>query len=246
MLTLGCQLNRFQMFSSAFAYVRLSAYLHLAVDRGLMFTSCPGILVTWSPEDVDVGIRATLIQIYPILLSTLLSINRQTLSLFDATYALLLTSSPLTGYLIITSFCDLLGFETNLFKRIKSGRRAIRILGALIPFLWIGLSMSLRLSDQAFVGSEYCRSSSFKEWLSDLYHSFLTPFETVGGLLLGFGFPPIFILVFGLCLFRRRSQTMEDFRAHRKEESKSWGGFRIPWTFAKCAWCVSVVVTLVS
>jgi hypothetical protein len=42
--------------------------------------------VTWSPGDVDVGIQSLLIQIYPILLSTLLSINRQQLSTSDARF----------------------------------------------------------------------------------------------------------------------------------------------------------------
>jgi hypothetical protein len=110
----------------------------------------PGIL-TWFPGDIDVGIQASLIQIYPILLSTLLSINRQTLSLYDASYALLITSSPPTVYLTVVSICDLFGFKIDLYKRVKSHRPTTRILGALVLFLWLGLSMTLTLSDRAFV-----------------------------------------------------------------------------------------------
>jgi hypothetical protein len=196
--------------------------------------------VTFSPGNIDVGVRATLIQIYPILLSTLLSINTQTLSLFDANFALLLTSSPLTTYLVVVSICGLFGFETSLHKRTKSHRRTIRILGALIPFLWLGLSLTLTFSDKAFVGSEYCCGVSFKDWLSDLFWSlWLSP---LGYFDLGLGILPAFTVAFGLCLFRRRSQVMKDLRADREGKSRLWGRLRIPWTFVKSVWCVSVVV----
>jgi hypothetical protein len=199
--------------------------------------------VTFSPGDIDVGIRATLIQIYPILLSTLLSINTPTLSLFDAAFALLLTSSPLTIYLVVASVCGLFGFETNLYKRIKSYRCTIRILGALIPLLWLGLSLTLTFSDKAFMGSQYCRNSSFKDWLLITFWSlvFDSPFQP-GYFGVGYGILPAVALAFSLCLFRRRSQVMKDLRADREGKPKLWGRLRIPWTFVKCAWCVSVVV----
>jgi hypothetical protein len=102
------------MFSSSFVCVRLCACLDLSVDTQLIFAFCPGILVTWSPGDIGVGVQASFVQIYPILLSTLLSINRQTLSLYDANFALILTSSPLTVDLVFASIHELCGFETNL------------------------------------------------------------------------------------------------------------------------------------
>jgi hypothetical protein len=198
--------------------------------------------VTWSPGGIDVGVQASLIQFYPILLSTLLSINRQDLSLYDASYALLLSSSPLTIYLVVASICDLVGFETNLYRRINSHRRTIRTLGVLVPFLWLGLSITLRLSDRAFVNSELCRNSSLKDWFSDLFWSLMVFITFFGGQFLGLGFLPAWGLTFGLCLFRRRSQMMEAFRAAREGGSKSWGRLCIPWTLIKCAWCVSAIV----
>ena len=68
-------------------------------------------MITWSPGDVDVGIQSLLIQFYPILLSILLSINRDQLSTSDAFIALLLSSSPLTTYLVVTSIADLCGIQ---------------------------------------------------------------------------------------------------------------------------------------
>ena len=198
--------------------------------------------MTWSPEDVDGGIQAALIQIYPILLSTFVSIKRRSLSLFDATFALLLTSSPLTVYLVVASICDLCGFETHLYKRVKFYRRTIRFFGAMIPFLWLGLSLTLTFSDKAFQNSELCRGSSFTDWLLDVFWSLLIYSPILGGYLyLGFGIIPALVLAFMLCLFRRRSQAKESFRADMEGKSKLRRALWTPWTFAKCAWCVSVV-----
>ena len=71
-------------------------------------------MITWSPGDVDVGIQSLLIQFYPILLSILLSVNRDQLATFDASIALLLSSSPLTTYLVVTSIADLCGINRSL------------------------------------------------------------------------------------------------------------------------------------
>jgi ribose/xylose/arabinose/galactoside ABC-type transport system permease subunit len=123
-----------------------------------------GIMVTWSPGDVDIGIQSLLVQIYPILLSTLLSINRQQLSTSDASFALVLSSSPLTIYLVFASICDLFGIHTGLYKRIKTYPLIIRTLGALVLLLWTTLSMVSGLSPSAFKDSS-CYTLSFGGWL---------------------------------------------------------------------------------
>jgi hypothetical protein len=230
------------MFSSSFVCVRLSPCLDLAVGTQLIFAPCPGILVTWSPGDVDTGIQVTLIQIYPILLSTFVSIKRRSLSLYDATFALLLTSSPLTVYLVVASICDLCGFETHLYKRIKSHRQTISFFGAMVPFLWLGLSLTITFSDKAFINSELCSGSTFTDWLLDVFWSLLIYSPILGGYLnLGFGIIPALVLAFMLCLFRRRSQAKESFRADMEGKSKFRRALWAPWMFVKCAWCVSVV-----
>ena len=73
-------------------------------------------MVTWSPEKVDVAILSLLFQIYQILLLTLLSVNRQKLSVTDAHFAIGTTSSPLTMYLAVASIGDLFGTKTGLYK----------------------------------------------------------------------------------------------------------------------------------
>ena len=110
-------------------------------------------MVTLSPGDIDVGIQSLLVQIYPVLLSTLFSVNRQQLSIFDAGVARSISSSPLTIYLVVASICDLCGIRTGLYKRIKSYRSITRILGALVLLLWTGLSMTIAMSATAFKDS---------------------------------------------------------------------------------------------
>ena len=191
-------------------------------------------MVTWSPKHVDIGIQSLLVQIYSILLSTLLSINRQQLSVVDARFALFVSSSPLTVYIVVASISDLCGINTGLYKRIKSHRLIVRTLGALVLLLWIGLSMTVSLSSTAFQGSS-CMVYTFPEWLYEtvmfLIFSLLTP-GIAGPITFGALWVPWVV-----CLVRRRSQLKTDIKLSSEGASK----LSLPWTFLKCAWYVPVV-----
>jgi len=189
---------------------------------------------------MDVAVRASLIHIYSILLSTLLSTKRQQLSLFDADYALQICSSPLTVYLVVASICDLCGIKTGLYKRIKSHRRTTRVLGALVPFLWLGLSMILRLWNQAFKDSELCEGSTFKDWFMDFLWSLFYYIKAPGGSALYAVFYSTFGSAFVICVFVVRSQVTADVRAYWNRSSRPWGRLCIPWVFMKSTWCVVV------
>jgi len=195
-------------------------------------------MVTWSPGDVDVGIQSLLIQFYPILLSTLFSINRDQLSTTDASFALSLSSSPLTMYLVFASTCDLFGIDTGLYKRIKSHHSIIRILGALVLVIWTGLSMILKMSTTAFKGSS-CDPGTFVDWLLDtlLYLALTIMYPGDGSVfsaLLSAGFITFWI---GYAV-GRRSQLRAEVKLH--SEGASW--FRISCTWVKCSWYVPVDV----
>ena len=196
--------------------------------------------MTWSPAHIDVGIQASLCQIYPILLSTLLSINRQQLSLLDANVAFIVCSSPLTAYLGVASISDLFGIKTGLYKRIKYHRLTTRAFGALLPLFWLGLSMTLTLSRSAFIDSEKCEGSTFRDWL--LYFSlfFLGTFITPGNL--GIFSLPIFGTPFVLLLFRRWSEVITEVRGCWEGQSNPRRWFYAPWTFVRCTWYVPIVL----
>lgn len=196
--------------------------------------------MTWSPAEIDVGIQGSLRQIYPIILSTLLSINRQQLSLSDANFALVASSSPLTAYLAVASICDLFGIKTGLYKRIKYYRLTTRAFGVLLLLLWLGLSMTLMLSGSAFIDSKICEGSTFRDWL--LYFSlfFVGSFITPGNL--GIFSLPIFGILFVLLLFRRWSKVVAEVRSSWEGQSNLRRWFYAPWTLVRCSWYVPTVV----
>ena len=194
-------------------------------------------MVTWSPGDVDVGVQALLIQIYPILLSTLLSINRQQLTTSDASFALLLSSSPLTVYLVAASIGDLCGIHTGLYKRIKSYRLITRALGALVLLLWTGLSMTSIVSTTAFKDS-HCYTYTFTDWLMYIVSIIMWFFQSVGGIMVGVGWALVF--PWFVFLARKWSQLRTEVKLYSEGVSK----LRVLWTWVKCAWCVPVGVGL--
>ena len=192
--------------------------------------------MTWSPGDVDVGILSLLVQFYPILLSTLLSVNRQQLSGFDAYFALILSSSPLTTYVVVASISNLYGIHTGLYKRIKSYRITICILGALVPLLWAGISMVVYLSPTAFKDSQ-CETTSFADWAQNAALSITFSFTYPGGV---GHLTPWFIWVLVtpwlICLARRWSQLRADVKFYSEGASR----LCVFWIWMKCAWCVAI------
>ena len=189
--------------------------------------------MTWSPGDVDVEIQSLLVQVYPVLLSTLLSIGRDQLSVFDANFALVISSSPLTIYLVTASICDLFGIRTGLYKRIKSYRLITRTLGVLVLLLWTGLSMSLSLSTRAFKDSP-SEASTFAGWLQNTALSLLSS-PTFSGILafLPLGLVPALIILWIVCILRRLSRRRADIELYPK--GASWLSVQLKWM-----WCVPV------
>ena len=229
------------MSSSAFARVGTRVHLDLALNTELMLASVPGILVSWSTVGIGSGIKASLIQAYPILLSTLLIANRGQMCADDANYATIITSPPLMVYLTISSILDLLGVKTDLYQRIGSHRRITRAFGALILPIWLSLSLVIGTSSRAFYNGEGTEDWMFWWWLSLPITLFTSPFGFI--VLIFIPFPAIF-----LC--RRWSQVTADFRAYREGSNKPRWKWCRPWWFVKCAcafmrcaWYVAVIVS---
>lgn len=206
--------------------------------------------MTWSSGMIDVGIKASLIQSYSILLSTLFSIGRNQLSYFDAQYALDITSPPFMLHLAISSIGDLFGVKTSIYKRIKYHRRTTRALGILTLPLWLVLSLTHMLSTKAFT---FSGGYTPREWLTR------TMEHAIHRVMLGhrdWSVPLIIGSLIFLCLFREWSQVVADYRARLEGAPNSGGGRCMQWKPAKsvwmfcvcgwtaigCAWWVSVVV----
>ena len=112
-----------------------------------------------------------------------------------------------------------------------------------MPPLWLALNLTQNYSTRAF-GGDYddftFDNQDFKGWLFDVV--VWTYLFRVADLTTAWIYASSMASVFFLCLFRRRSQVMKDFRAHREEALKSWVRWRVPWTFAKCAWYVPATI----
>ena len=162
--------------------------------------------MTWSPGDVGVGVQSLLVQFYPILLSTLLSIGRQQLSRFEAFFALLLSSSPLTIYLVVASICDLFGTHTGLYKRIKSHRLIIRTFGASFLLIWTGLSTAVVMSTSAFEGELCLSCGTLVHWFQSIIGLLVTSPVFPGGIDVFPGLAWVIIISWFVCLARRWSQ----------------------------------------
>ena len=187
-----------------------------------------------STEDVGPEIEAYLLQFYPILLSTLLSIKHQQLSIFDARYALILSSSPLTLYLVIASICDLCRFKASLYQQIKSHCRIIRFFGILMPLFWLGLGATLVLSNQAFKDSGLCQDQTLKERIVNCLSTVWDPFAIIAPLQLPFGYNFTFFIPFQLFAGR------EFLREWKNSEGENLTR-RLNRSLVK-SWCVPVVV----
>ena len=207
------------------------------LSEKLTFAPCPGIQMMWPSAEVETGVMATIAQFYATLLSTLSSVNRQQLSLFDANYALMVSSSPFATYLVFSSIRSLLGFETNLFKRVKSHSRAIRFFGALLLPLWFGLRLTLRLSTKAFKDSGLCENPTFKGILLDLLLFFFPLTGPAGGAWVSLGLLIAYLLTFVIVV------VIVAFQTYPESSSDLWGLLWSQWAFVmECGKCVFVLV----
>jgi len=215
------------MSSYVFARVGLRVYPDLALDKEeLTFALLPGILVSSPSGDIESGIKASLIQAYPILLSTLLVARRGQMCADDANYATIITAPPLMVYLTISSILDFFGIvKTDLYTRIKSHPRTTRAFGALILPIWFLVSLIIGTSSRAFYNGKGTGGWMFWWWWS--LPAML--FTSALGLIVLF-----FILFPALFLYRRWSQVVADFRVYMEDSYKPQRKWRLPWWFVKC------------
>ena len=159
----------------------LSACLGLAVVKQLTIALRIGIQMEWSDKAVDTQVISAIFQAYCILLPALLSIGRRQLSLFDANYALMITSSPLMIQVVLSSIREVFGSRTGCFKKIKSHHHFIYFSAALVLALWFGLRLTLPLSSKAFRDSELCSNPDPLGMVFELYILFVPATGPAGG-----------------------------------------------------------------
>lgn len=122
--------------------------------------------MTWFPDETTSAIWALIVQNYSIILSTLWSTKDRELSLFDASFALTITSPRSVVVMVAGSCWRIYQFATRPYVGPQPWTRII--FTALLLPLWIALSLTLRFFNDGFVGGELCKGSTFAEWLGDL------------------------------------------------------------------------------
>jgi hypothetical protein len=122
------------------------------------------ILLRWSKHDLKTSVFMLLSQVYPILIATASSIGSGNLSLFDAHYAVAVTASPITIYLVYSSFRDVFRHPNLLFQKLTSSKAVVRYLGLLLPLLWLFVNLMTSFYTKAFSDSPLCRGMTLSLW----------------------------------------------------------------------------------
>lgn len=152
----------------------------------------------------------------------------------------MITSSPFMIYVVFSSIRDILGYESGLFKRIKSYRRITHLSVAMFLVLWSWLRLTLRLSDKAFRDSELCSNTTFKDLLLDLLLLFVPPTGPAGG----FWFALCVALMLSLlAVILGWCEVVVGFLTHREGEYRPWEKLPRAWGSIGDAWYVSITTS---
>jgi hypothetical protein len=172
-----------------------------------------------------------LTQIYPILLATMTSINTANLSLFDAHFAIAATASPVSIYLVYSSFRDLIGLPNRLFEKLSQGKRIIRFLGLTLPIIWISLNVLISFSPRAFRNSpQNCQKMSVSDWIQyQALSNFIGILDIMGQRDLwndlqgrgGLGVLSLITMwIWGIYMIHHRYDIYEEMRFRRQEQNE--------------------------
>ena len=182
-------------------------------------------------------------QVYPIMVATAGSINTDNLTLFDAHFAVAVTASPVSFYLVYSSIRDAIGRPNTLFSKLRreSGPAAniIRSFGLVLPILWLGVNLTISFSPHAFKDSyNYCKNMTFAQWLEfQAVSNFVGVLDVMGrsnmlsarGVLGAMSLGAMWI--WAVYLVRHRQDIYEEIRYRRSDEARA----RAPWCYRK--WC---------
>lgn len=211
------------------------------------------MLLKYSERQIQTSVVMLLSQVYPNLLATAASIGKKNLTLFDAHLALAIAASPVTFYISISAFRDLLGYPNTLFSRISTAKHIIRLLGIFFPILWISLHATTSFSTKAFANSHLCEGMTVSQWIEfQAVSNFIGVLDVMGVRDLwsdlegrgGLGATSLILAwIWAVYFVRHRGEIFENFQA-RKEEQLLYPIYirwlRLIWQIPLSCWWVQI------
>lgn len=218
----------------------------------LLSSQTSAILKRWSkPEDdlqnSEYGLYS---QVYPILLATIASVNRQKLSLFEAHFAVAVSASPVSVYLACMALYELYQDRRRFFDVTKhTGHVCALWLGAILPLVWLALNVIVSFSPTAFTNSDLCQGMTIEKWLEfQIVSNFVGVLDVMGRRDLwndlssrgGLGAISVGTLwVWGVYFVRHRQRIWVKFKKAQELHKHYWFFFRWPLhvlKFGKVSW----------
>jgi len=196
---------------------------------------------------VQTSVAMLLTQVYPIMIATAGSINTDNLTLFDAHFAVAVTASPISFYLVYSCVRDAIGCPNTLFLKLRreSGpaTNIIRVFGLALPILWLGVNLTISFSPHAFKDSHlYCKEMTFARWFEfQTVSNFVGVLDVMGRRDIwndlsgrgGLGAISLGVMwVWAVYLVRHRKDIYEEIRFRRSDVARSRASwFARKWRF---------------
>ncbi|PBK72971.1 hypothetical protein ARMSODRAFT_953412 [Armillaria solidipes] len=192
---------------------------------------CLAILMTWSHENLNSSVHVILMQAYTIFIAAFISLGRKKLSIADAHFVFSITVSPLSLYLVYSTFRLMMRKSTTLYQRLGESKRWTAIWSTLMLVIWIVLECMIYATRGYVFDGERCTIATFKGWM--VYRLL------VGAVIFNYAvdFVPVLLFMYLLYSLRHCKDIYREYKWHQGKVVKWRLPFfrilQIPWSFVR-------------
>ncbi|SJL01599.1 uncharacterized protein ARMOST_04921 [Armillaria ostoyae] len=189
--------------------------------------------IAQSDRDPDIQGYAVRLSTYisNLCLAAFISLGRKKLSIADAHFVFSITVSPLSLYLVYSTFRLMMRKSTTLYQRLGESKRWTAIWSTLMLVIWIVLECMIYATRGYVFDGERCTIATFKGWM--VYRLL------VGAVIFNYAVDFVPVLLFMYLLYSLR-HCKDIYRAYKRHQGKvvKWRlpFFRIlqiPWSFVR-------------
>ncbi|KAL0573563.1 hypothetical protein V5O48_008396 [Marasmius crinis-equi] len=175
---------------------------------------CIAILMKWSKKSIEESVAVIMLQVYSTLISTVISMARHDLPVSDVHFALTLTISPLTMWILYSTYRFIRKRPSYLYDNIKSAHQnTIAILSVGMLLWWIVIDILIYSNDKE------CSVTFWGQLV--LYKSF----EVVLALIWAGPLFLVLLVMWLVYLIRHFGDIQGEYRRHMKK-TVPWQRFR--------------------